>query len=194
MEGYENMKWFELTDEAKNQMSKMMSKNPDKYAITLVVNGGGCAGFKYDWKFIDDEKDIRKQKLAKKKEIAKARKFFTEQKEMYKQPLESSTVGVPDEAKKKLEEYKQYLDNAKTNQEENNRRNEWFTKKTNEVFNKEFKGFEFTLDNRSVTYSPGDAAELKKSQATPMNFINKFLLFLTIKFKNQICKYKYYNY
>ena len=30
MEGYENMKWFELTDEAKNQMSKMMSKNPDK--------------------------------------------------------------------------------------------------------------------------------------------------------------------
>ena len=58
MEGYENMKWFELTDEAKNQMSKMMSKNPDKYAITLVVNGGGCAGFKYDWKFIDDEKDI----------------------------------------------------------------------------------------------------------------------------------------
>ncbi len=60
MEGYENMKWFEITDEAKNQMSKMMSKHPDKYAITLVVNGGGCAGFKYDWKFIDDENDIGK--------------------------------------------------------------------------------------------------------------------------------------
>tara|TARA_R110002050_G_scaffold72068_4_gene155049 strand:- start:223 stop:1329 length:1107 start_codon:yes stop_codon:yes gene_type:complete len=141
----------------------------DRYDVEGMVEE-----FSYD-EDIDDEKDIRKQKLAKKKEIAKARKFFTEQKEMYKQPLESSMVGVPDEAKKKIEEYKQYLDNAKTNQEENNRRNEWFTKKTNEVFNKEFKGFEFTLDNRSVTYSPGDAAELKKSQATPMNFINKFL-------------------
>ena len=64
--------------------------------------------FSYD-EDIDDEKFIRKQKLSKKKEIAKARKFFTEQKETYKQPLESSTVGMSDEAKKQQEEYRQYL-------------------------------------------------------------------------------------
>ena len=130
--------------------------------------------FSYD-EDLDEEKDIRKQKLAKKKEIAKAKKFFNEQQEIYKQPLESSTVGMTDDSKKHLEEYKQYIDNAKSRQEENTRKNEWFNKKTNEVFNSEFKGFEFTLDNRSLNYSPGDAAELKKAQATPMNFINKFL-------------------
>ena len=39
----------------------------------------------------------------------------------------------------------------------------------------EFKGFEFTLDDNKVLFSPGDAAELKKSQLNPQNFVNKFL-------------------
>ena len=130
--------------------------------------------FSYD-EDIDEDKFIRKQKLAKKKEIAKARKFFTEQKEMYKQPLESSTVGMSEEAKKQQEEYKQYLDDAKSYQEENKRKSEWFEKKTNEVFNTEFKGFEFTLGDKNITYSPGEAAELKKAQNDLSNFYNKYL-------------------
>ena len=130
--------------------------------------------FSYD-EDLDDEKFVRKQKLAKKKEIAKARKFFTEQKDTYKQPLESSTVGMSDEAKKQQEEYRQYLDDAKSYKEETKRKSEWFDRKTNEVFNTEFKGFEFTLDGKNITYSPGDAAELKKAQNNIDNFYNKYL-------------------
>ncbi len=130
--------------------------------------------FSYD-EDIDDEKFIRKQKLSKKKEIAKARKFFTEQKETYKQPLESSTVGMSDEAKKQQEEYRQYLDDAKSYKEENKRKSEWFDKKTNEVFSNEFKGFEFNLNDKNITYSPGDAAELKKAQSNIANFYDKYL-------------------
>ena len=47
------MKWFDLTDKAKTQMEGLLSKNPGKYAVSLAVQGGGCAGFKYDWGFID---------------------------------------------------------------------------------------------------------------------------------------------
>ena len=54
------MKPFEITDEAKNQISKLLEKNPGKYAVSLEVNGGGCAGFKYDWKFIDNKEDVGK--------------------------------------------------------------------------------------------------------------------------------------
>ena len=43
---------------------------------------------------LDDEAVIKKTKLAKKKTIAKAKKYFNEQKEMYKQPLESSPVAT----------------------------------------------------------------------------------------------------
>ena len=124
---------------------------------------------------IDEEKFIRKQRLSKKKEIAKARKFFTEQKDAYRQPLESRQVGTSDDTKKQLEEYKQYLDDAKSYQEETTRKGDWFSEKTNELFNDEFKGFEFNLDDNTVTFSPSDVSTLKKTNETPMNFYNKYL-------------------
>lgn len=124
---------------------------------------------------LDDDSTIKKAKLAKKKAIAQAKKFFTEQKETYKQPLESSTVGVSQEAKEQLEAYQQYIQEAKTYQEESERKVQWFQQKTDEVFSNEFKGFEFDLDGNKVVYTPGDASELKKVQSTPMNFINKYL-------------------
>ena len=42
------MKPFEITEEAKHQIEKLLEKNPGKYAVSLAVLGGGCAGFKYD--------------------------------------------------------------------------------------------------------------------------------------------------
>ena len=54
------MKWFDITDPAKAQMEKLLSKQPGKYAVSLAVIGGGCAGFKYDWSFIDKKEDIGK--------------------------------------------------------------------------------------------------------------------------------------
>jgi len=60
-------------------------------------------------------------------------------------------------------------------EEELQRKRDWFYKKTDNVFGSEFKGFEFTLDDKKVTYSPGDATELKKAQSDPNNFIGKFL-------------------
>ena len=52
------MKWFEITEEAKNQIEKLLAKQPDKYAVSLMVEGGGCAGFKYKWGFIDNKEDV----------------------------------------------------------------------------------------------------------------------------------------
>ena len=54
------MKWFDITDSAKAQMEKLLEKHSDKYAVSLAVLGGGCAGFKYDWNFVDKKEDIGK--------------------------------------------------------------------------------------------------------------------------------------
>ena len=62
---------------------------------------------------IHEPTEIKKIKLAKKKEIAKAKKFLKQQQEQYKQPLESresSASANNDE----LIEYRQYLESAKT--------------------------------------------------------------------------------
>ena len=60
MESYKNHKWFEITDEAKNQIEKLLAKNPGKYAVSLAVQGGGCAGFKYQWGFADTKESVGK--------------------------------------------------------------------------------------------------------------------------------------
>jgi hypothetical protein len=131
-----------------------------------------------DYRFdeeMDDESTIKKAKIAKKKVLAEAKKYFNSQKEKYRVPLESSVVSVSDEEKQLYESYKQYTQQAKTIEEENNRKRQWFDQKTNDVFSGEFKGFEFDINNKKIMFAPGDAAELKKVQANPQNFVSKFL-------------------
>lgn len=124
---------------------------------------------------IDDESKIKKVKIARKKAIAEAKNYFNSQKEKYKLPLESSGSGLSEDEKKEYEAYRQYTQQAKTLEEENERKRKWFDQKSDEVFSKDFKGFEFGIDDKKIVFSPGSAAELKKIQSSPMNFINKFL-------------------
>lgn len=123
---------------------------------------------------LDEERDIKKTKLAKKKAIAKAKNFFEEQKEMYKQPLESSTVGVSDEQMQEIEEYKRYLAEADTAQEEMKRKREWFTEKTDQVF-QDFKGFDFKIGEDTFTFKPGETDRIKEQQMDYQGFVRKFI-------------------
>lgn len=130
--------------------------------------------YRYD-EDIDDELTIKKIKLETKKAIAEAKKFFNSEKEKYKMPLESRESLISEEEKESYESYKQYTNQAQTIEEENQRKRQWFDQKSDEVFSEGFKGFEFTLDDKKVSFNPGDRYELKKLQSTPANFINKFL-------------------
>ena len=123
---------------------------------------------------VHEPAEIKKIKLAKKKEIAKARKFLKQQQQQYKQPLESreSSATANNE---ELIEYRQYLENAKIQQEQAAQKREWFVKKSDELFTPEFKGFKFKIGEDEMVYSPGTAAEIKKTNATPLNLINKYL-------------------
>ena len=129
--------------------------------------------FSYD-EDLDDERSVKKIKLSKKRELAKAKKYFNEQKGKYKIPLESSGDGLSGEDKETLNAYKSYIEESTNAQEVNKKKYNWFLKKTDEVFNNEFKGFEFNLGEQSFTYKPGDAAELKNVQSDVNNFVNKF--------------------
>jgi hypothetical protein len=128
--------------------------------------------YEYD-EDIDDDSAIKKIKLSKKKITAKAKKFFKEQQEQYKLPLESRENQFTDT--EEYNAYKQYVNTAQSQQEEAKRKSEWFVKKSDEIFNNEFKGFKFNLDQSELFFTPGNASELKKAQETPMNFVNKFV-------------------
>ncbi len=144
-------------------------KGLDKEDIDILMEE-----YSYDEE-VDDESKVKKTKIARKKAIAEAKNYFNSQKEKYKFPLESSGLSLSQQEKEEFEAYRQYTQQAKTLQEENERKRKWFDQKSEEVFSKDFKGFEFDINDKKVVFSPGAAAELKKAQATPMNFINKFL-------------------
>ena len=130
--------------------------------------------FGYD-EDLDDESLVKKQKLAKKRELNKAKKFFKEQQEAYKVPLESSKEPADAKYDEELRSYRDKMKEAESVEAENQKKREWFSKKTDELFSDEFKGFEFNVNDEKITFKPADAAELKNSQQSPMNFINKYI-------------------
>jgi len=123
---------------------------------------------------LDEPKDIKKKKLAKKRELAKAKKFLNEQKDKYKIPLESSGGGLSEDQEKNLNAYKSYKEESEAVRELSAKRYDFFLKKTNDVFNDEFKGFEYSVGDKSFTFKPGDASELKNVQSDFKNFVDKF--------------------
>jgi len=141
----------------------------DKEDVELLIED-----YSYD-EDIDDESDIKRAKLKKKKAIVKAKKFFNEQKEMYRQPLESSATGISED-NEDYKAYKQYVENAKTQSEEQSRKVDFFEKETNKVLNQDFKGFKVSIDEANLLYNPGGSVEeIKKSQSSVINFINNHL-------------------
>lgn len=132
--------------------------------------------FAYDSE-VDEDNVIKKKKLAFKKEIGKARKFFNEQKEMYKEPLESSTATLSKEQEEQLTAYNQYVKDAQTYEEEFKRKRDWFLKKTDEVFDTEFKGFDFKVgEDKVLTFLPSkDVDEIKKAN-TDGSFITEMYM------------------
>ena len=130
--------------------------------------------FGYD-EDLDDESDIKKKKIAIKKELAKAKKHLDGLKEQYKVPIESKGSPVPQEDVEGYNAYKEYVSQSKTVEEENKKRSEYFQIKTEEVFNDEFKGFEFSINDQKILFNPGDSKEVKTVQSNVNNFISKYL-------------------
>lgn len=130
--------------------------------------------FSYD-EDLDDPREIKKKEIAKKKELAKAKDFFENYKESYRKPIESLGNAISDEDKEGYESYKKYIQDSQNQQQEAARRSEYFQKKTDELFSKEFKGFDFNVGDKTIKFVPGDISETKRAQSDVMNFISKFL-------------------
>ena len=130
--------------------------------------------FGYDEE-LDDQKDIKKKNIAKKREISKAKKYLNELKETYSIPLESSGDSVSKETLEELQAYRNYIQQSKTAQEANQKKNEYFLKQTDKVFDSEFKGFEFNVGDKVISYAYGDTQEMRSKQLSLDSFVNKFL-------------------
>jgi len=122
----------------------------------------------------DDDKEIKSKKIALKKDFSEAIKYFEQQKEQYKVPVVSTEFGSADD-KVAYENFKKQADEAKTLNEKNKAKSDYFVNQTNELFNDKFKGFEFNIDGKSFLFNPEATDKIKENQMNVNNFISSHL-------------------
>tara|TARA_B100000927_G_scaffold53618_1_gene40489 strand:- start:238 stop:1407 length:1170 start_codon:yes stop_codon:yes gene_type:complete len=125
--------------------------------------------FNYDEE-VDDERDIRKKKLAYKEEIAKAKNFLEETKKKYYDEIKLRP-GVTQEQQKAMDFFNRYNEEQKMVQEQHGR----FKQRTDNFFNKEFKGFNFDVGDKKFRFKVANTTNVAKNQSDLTNLVGKFL-------------------
>lgn len=119
---------------------------------------------------IDDEKDIRKKKIAYKEEVAKAKGFLEGLKDKYYDEIKLRP-GVTQEQQKAVDFFNRYNEEQQTIKQ----RTESFQNRTKTYFNDDFKGFDFNLGEKKFRYGLKDNSSVANQQSDISNFIKKFL-------------------
>lgn len=127
--------------------------------------------FSYDEE-LDDPRDVRTKKRAFKEELFNAKRFLEGSKEKYYADLKlKRQQEVPTEYQEAFERYNEYQNRV----EENQKAAQVFLKKTDDVFNNNFKGFDFQVGDNKYRFKVSNVEQTKKSQSDINNFINDFL-------------------
>ena len=125
--------------------------------------------YQYD-EDLDEDRDIRKKKIAFKEEVAKAKSFLEETKSKYYDEIKLRP-GVTQDQQKAMDFFNRYNED----QETAIKQHEDFKSKTNSYFNDEFKGFEFDVSGKKFRYGVADPSKLAEDQSNINNFVGKFL-------------------
>ena len=129
--------------------------------------------FSYDEE-LDEQRDIRKKKLALKEEVAKAKKFLTGMKDEYYKEVKLSSKLSKDQ-QDAINFYNEYNQKQTTANEIQQKQYKQFEQTTNNVFNENFKGFDFRVGDKKYRYNVKDAAAVKDYQSDISNFVKEFL-------------------
>ena len=119
---------------------------------------------------VDEERDIKKKKLAFKEEIAKARKFLEDTKSKYYDEIKLRP-GVTQDQQKAMDFFNRYNEEQKMVKNQHER----FQNNTKSFFNQEFKGFDFNIGEKKFRYGVSDTDGVANTQSDLTNFVGKFL-------------------
>jgi len=118
----------------------------------------------------DEEKEIRKKKLAMKEEVANASSFMNNLKEQYYEDLKLRS-NVSTDQQKAIDFFNRY----NKEQDAAAARREEFKQNTNKFFTNDFEGFDFKLGENQFKYGVSNPQNVADTQADLTSFIGKFL-------------------
>lgn len=120
----------------------------------------------------DDPRDIRSKKRAFKEELHNAKRFLEGNKEKYYADIKLNKQNdIPQEYQQALMAQTEYQKSV----ESTKKATESFLQKTSDVFNEDFKGFDFQVGSDKYRFKVGNAAEVKTQQSDINNFVGDFL-------------------
>ena len=119
---------------------------------------------------VEDEKQIKRKKLARKEELANAKNHLTGLKTKYYEEIKGGSRLTP-EQQKAVDFFNRY----NKDKEDVEKQTQTFNNKTNQVFNDNFKGFEYKVGDKRFRFNVKNPNEVKESQSNINNFVKKFL-------------------
>ena len=119
---------------------------------------------------LDDEREVKLKKLAFKDEISKAKNFLEEAKNKYYAEIKSRP-GTNAEQQKAVDFFNRY----NTEQNKVAQQQDAFKKQTSNLFNNEFKGFEYNLGEKRFRYNVQNPNQVAETQSNIQTFVGKFL-------------------
>ena len=122
----------------------------------------------------DDEKEIRKKKIALKEQVADARAHLDRQKSKYYEEIKSG-VKLTTEQQKAIDFFNRYNKESVETKKVAEANKRTFLNKTDQVFNKNFKGFEYNVGDKRYRFNVNNVNEVKETQSDINNFVKKFL-------------------
>jgi len=129
--------------------------------------------FLYD-EDVDDERDIKRKKLAFKEQVANAKTHLDGQKSKYYEEIKAGSK-LTLEQQKAMDFFNRYNKESESNNKLAEKQKLTFQKKTNEVFSDEFKGFEYKVGDKRFRFNVKEADTVKQTQSDINNFVRKFL-------------------
>ena len=125
--------------------------------------------FDYD-EDVDEERDIRKKKLAFKEEVAKAKNFLEETKSKYYDEIKLRP-GVTQEQQKAMDFFNRYNKEQKQAEQQH----QMFKDNTKKLFSDDFKGFDISVGDKRYKYNIQNKDKVAENQSNINNLIGKFL-------------------
>lgn len=123
---------------------------------------------------MDEERDIRRKKLARKEELAKAKNHLEGLKGKYYEEIKAGSRLNP-EQKKAVDFFDRYNQDSEKLTVDREKQTSIFNDKTEKLFSNEFKGFDFEVGEKKFRYKVNDVEGVKSKQGDISNFVKKFL-------------------
>ena len=122
----------------------------------------------------DDERDIKRKKLALKEQVASAKSHLDGQKSKYYEDIKAGSK-LTTEQQKAVDFFNRYNKESEETKKQAEAQKSNFLNKTDSVFNNEFKGFEYNVGDKKYRFNVNNASEVKENQSDINNFVKKFL-------------------